>query len=416
MEVDDAVSVERLPDGRTRVWVHIADPSHLVALGSPLDLEARRRASTLYQPTEVIPMFPMALASGPMSLVAHRDSCAFSLTAILAEDGSVEEFEICPSLVHITRRMTYEDVDAVLESAEGAEGGAGVGAGAGEEAAKAPRASVEVAGAPAAHHGAAGGRAGSAASTEGESTPEVGSYDGGGPGERGSDAETESGGEEELAWQLRELLRLSRRRRQFRESQGALNFERTEARVRVGRAHTADPDIRVDTKASGSPSVLLVTEMMVLGGEIAALFGRLHGVPLPFRGHPPSPPPSEAAAPSRELQAEQMLGTMARSLMCAGQRVPHSALGLEGYVQVTSPIRRYLDLLAHHQIKAVLRGQAPPLAHPEMHAIVDQCTRTATAIKVRPSAPSHALVRLHRRVRLLHTIPGWLSCNALHPR
>lgn len=50
-EVDDGLSVEFLPDGRRRLWVHVADPTRWVQPGSPLDLEARRRGSTMYLPT-----------------------------------------------------------------------------------------------------------------------------------------------------------------------------------------------------------------------------------------------------------------------------------------------------------------------------------------------------------------------------
>ncbi len=50
-EVDDGLSVEELPDGRTRLWVHVADPTRWLQPGSPLDLEARRRSSTMYLPT-----------------------------------------------------------------------------------------------------------------------------------------------------------------------------------------------------------------------------------------------------------------------------------------------------------------------------------------------------------------------------
>ncbi len=63
-EVDDGLSVEVLPDGRKRLWVHVADPSRWVQPGSVLDLEARRRASTLYLPTG---------ASGLMLQLALRD-------------------------------------------------------------------------------------------------------------------------------------------------------------------------------------------------------------------------------------------------------------------------------------------------------------------------------------------------------
>ncbi len=49
-DIDDGLSAEFLPDGRVRLWVHIADPTRFIALGSPLELEARHRTRTLYMP------------------------------------------------------------------------------------------------------------------------------------------------------------------------------------------------------------------------------------------------------------------------------------------------------------------------------------------------------------------------------
>ena len=67
--------------------------------------------------------------------------------------------------------------------------------------------------------------------------------------------------------------------------------------------------------------------------------------------------------------------------MASGQRVPHSALGVEGYVQISSPIRRYVDLLAHHQLKAVLRGEPAPLPFDAMTRIVDRCHDRSVELK-----------------------------------
>lgn len=71
-EIDDGLSWELLADGRQRLWVHIADPTRWLAPEDELDLEARKRGSTVYLPTGMIPMFPEVLATGPMSLIREE--------------------------------------------------------------------------------------------------------------------------------------------------------------------------------------------------------------------------------------------------------------------------------------------------------------------------------------------------------
>ncbi|NEP38319.1 MAG: RNB domain-containing ribonuclease, partial [Okeania sp. SIO2H7] len=68
-EIDDGLSIEFLEDNQQKIWVHIADPTRLLTPGDELDLDARRRTTTLYLPTGIIPMFPSELATGPMSLI-----------------------------------------------------------------------------------------------------------------------------------------------------------------------------------------------------------------------------------------------------------------------------------------------------------------------------------------------------------
>lgn len=114
-EIDDGLSWEMLSDGRERLWVHIADPTRWLIPEDELDLEARKRGSTVYLPTGMIPMFPEVLATGPMSLVQGKICCALSFGIILDENGAVEDYSIHASLIKPTYRLTYQDVDEMLE-------------------------------------------------------------------------------------------------------------------------------------------------------------------------------------------------------------------------------------------------------------------------------------------------------------
>ncbi|MCC5635140.1 ribonuclease R [Nostoc sp. CHAB 5844] len=114
-EIDDGLSWESLTDGRERLWVHIADPTRWLEPEDDLDLEARKRGSTVYLPTGMIPMFPEILATGPMSLVQGKICCALSFGIILDSNGAVEDYSIHASLIKPTYRLTYEDVDEMLE-------------------------------------------------------------------------------------------------------------------------------------------------------------------------------------------------------------------------------------------------------------------------------------------------------------
>jgi exoribonuclease-2 len=114
-EIDDGLSWELLADGRERLWVHIADPTRWLTPEDELDLEARKRGSTVYLPTGMIPMFPEVLATGPMSLVQGKICYALSFGIILDASGAVEEYSIHASLIKPTYRLTYEDVDEMLE-------------------------------------------------------------------------------------------------------------------------------------------------------------------------------------------------------------------------------------------------------------------------------------------------------------
>jgi exoribonuclease-2 len=292
-EIDDGLSLEPLADGSQRLWIHIADPTRLVEPGDVLDLEARRRGTTIYLPTGMVPMFPEVLATGPMSLVQGRECYALSFAVLLNPEGQIEDFDIQPTVIRPTYRLTYEDVDEMLDL--------------------------------------------------------------------GVTAESE----------LLDLWRWAQIRQQWRQQQGAIAIQMPEANIKV----SANEDISIAVLEE-SPARQLVAEMMILAGETAGLYGQHHNLPLPFRGQPqPELPPEEEllALPAGPVRACALRRCMPRSEVSLTPS-RHASLGLDAYSQVTSPIRRYSDLLAHFQIKAHLRGETLPFDSDSLQQLVSSAS------------------------------------------
>lgn len=287
-EIDDGLSLEFLENGQQRLWIHIADPTRLLSPGDELDLEARKRTTTVYLPTGMIPMFPPELATGPMSLNQGQQCSALSFSVILDETGAVSDYSIHISTVKPTYRLTYDDVDEMLELGIQAE-------------------------------------------------PEINA-----------------------------IAQLAKLRQKWRQTQGAIAIFMPESVIKVN-----GDDIKIYV-IDDSPARELVAEMMILAGELAARYGQAHSLPIPYRHQPqPELPPEEEllAVPAGPARACAVRRCMPRSEMnlTPGR---HSSLGLEAYTQVTSPIRRYTDLLTHFQIKAHLRGEPLPFSAQEMQDIV----------------------------------------------
>ena len=114
-EIDDGLSWELLDNGQQKLWIHIADPTRWLIPEDELDKEARRRGTTVYLPTGMVPMFPAVLATGPMSLIQGKACCALSFGVILDDLGAVESYSIHASVIKPTYRLTYEDVDEMLQ-------------------------------------------------------------------------------------------------------------------------------------------------------------------------------------------------------------------------------------------------------------------------------------------------------------
>ena len=119
--------------------------------------------------------------------------------------------------------------------------------------------------------------------------------------------------------------------------------------------------VEIRESSQTSPARRLVTEAMVLAGHVAGRFSRAHALAVPYRSQPR---PQGALPPGLYSEPAEVYAVL-KALLPARTSVeaePHGVMGVDAYVQVTSPLRRYADIVAHRQIIAWLRGQPPAVA------------------------------------------------------
>jgi ribonuclease R len=113
-DFDDAVAIEKLPHGGSRLWVAVADVSHYVREGSPLDVEARRRGCSIYLPSRAIPMLPEPLSARMCSLVPNEDRLAMVVRIDIDRQGTIGARDYCAAVIHSQARLDYPGVAAAL--------------------------------------------------------------------------------------------------------------------------------------------------------------------------------------------------------------------------------------------------------------------------------------------------------------
>ncbi|MGH7714553.1 MAG: ribonuclease R family protein, partial [Vulcanimicrobiaceae bacterium] len=114
-DFDDAVWVERLPNGHFALQVHIADVSHYVRPGSPIDEEALRRGTSVYFPDRAVPMLPVELSTDICSLRPEEDRLVLSALLEIDRQGDVVAQEFVRGVIRSSERMTYTNVFRILE-------------------------------------------------------------------------------------------------------------------------------------------------------------------------------------------------------------------------------------------------------------------------------------------------------------
>ena len=117
-DLDDAVRVEKLDNGNYKLEVHIADVSHYVKENSLLDREALIRGTSIYMLGRVIPMLPRELSNGLCSLNEGEDRYTLSCIMEIDQKGNVVSGEVVKGIIKVTKRMSYNDVQAILDGNE----------------------------------------------------------------------------------------------------------------------------------------------------------------------------------------------------------------------------------------------------------------------------------------------------------
>jgi len=118
-DFDDAVAVRRLANGNYELQVHIADVAHYVRPDSALDSEARLRGTSVYFPDRAVPMLPVELSTDLCSLRPHAERLVMSCVMELDHSGDVVGYELHEGVIRSVERMTYTDVNLILEGDAG---------------------------------------------------------------------------------------------------------------------------------------------------------------------------------------------------------------------------------------------------------------------------------------------------------
>jgi len=118
-DFDDAVTVRQIEGGNYELQVHIADVAHYVTPDSALDQEARLRGTSVYFPDRAVPMLPLELSTDICSLRPHLDRLVLSCVMKIDHRGEILGYELSEGIIRSVERMTYTDVNAVLEGDAG---------------------------------------------------------------------------------------------------------------------------------------------------------------------------------------------------------------------------------------------------------------------------------------------------------
>ena len=114
-DMDDAISIIKTNDNHYILSVHIADVTHYIKEGSPLDIEAKKRGTSAYLAGSVIPMFPHQISNGVCSLNEGVDRLTKTVDMYISPEGEILDYLIYNSVINSKKKMNYDDVNKILE-------------------------------------------------------------------------------------------------------------------------------------------------------------------------------------------------------------------------------------------------------------------------------------------------------------
>lgn len=308
-DFDDAVEVYKREDGGFKVGVHIADVSAYVAKDGAIDKDAVERGTSIYLIYSVIPMLPQILSNGKCSLVPHQDRLTMSFIMDVDSKGNLEGGEIKMGVINSKKRFTYKEVNKIVEA---------------------------------------------------------------------HDPETIEANKEFVPM-LENMVEVSKALRENRNRRGQLELDIPEAKV-ITDENGHPTDIQLRNRGLGE---MLIEDLMILTNEFVASTFDSMNLPFMYRVHEaPSEEKLErfmgmakhmghkvknkkGAIYTNDVKSvieneeDDLLKTVLSSLLLRSlpkafygpQNIGHFGLASDAYMQVTSPIRRYPDLVAHRLIK-----------------------------------------------------------------
>ncbi|KAG8762562.1 hypothetical protein FRC11_008805 [Ceratobasidium sp. 423] len=359
-ELDDGISIERTADGTDNVWlhVHIADPTSVLRPNDPLSLDAARRTATAYFPEATYPMLPpteLSLDALVGKEGASMNVLTFSL--LVNPSGDVLSHVVRPSVVRKVHVMRYDDVTRALGSSP-----------------IEPLWPFE--------------------------EPKVQSSD-----KEPRPTPSEALPDLQLMHQVTQTLAKARVAKTdsvlWSQPRALMLMEKTRILTdrdprAVPRMYRGFPQIDYcvqqgtleDPRHALDVSRSMVAECMISAGRVASLFAQEHGIPMIYRSlarpggvaadkYQPllaKRDPYQGTVLYRDAIVQQLAQVTAQPMLTPGV---HWQLGIsaqEGYVRATSPLRRYLDMLCHWQIKSALHpksaGVKPPFSVDDLKALM----------------------------------------------
>jgi ribonuclease R len=346
-DFDDAISAQREGEG-ARVWVHIADVAAHVRPGTPLDLEARRRANSTYVPGAVEPMLPHALSSEACSLAPNVERLAVTAEIELGPGAEPRSARFYRSLIRSDARLDYDQLDAIFAGRVAAP----------EQVGEPLAAAREIA---------------AALADRGATALDVESME---PEFR---FDAEGNVTSAHAVEQTEAHRLIERLMILTNEQVAqrLEHERVPA---VYRVHEQPDPTRVERLIEQLAALGVPTPPLGQGlspreaGAVAAEASRLARREAARRGH------------GREAYTSLVLRSL-KQAQYSERNLGHAGLGSPAYTHFTSPIRRYPDLLVHRALLAVLgEGEEPPRLAEARDVAAESSARERESAKIEREA------------------------------